>query len=176
MEQLYALGALNDQGDLTKLGRRMAELPIDPMESKALINSERYGVVDEVLTIFSMLGCGNTIFYRPKAKEIHADNAKMNFHRNSGDHMTLLNVYNQWEEANYSMAWCYENYVQYRSMNRARDIRDQLIDLMDRVEVPRSSNPNDPDSVRQAITSGFFYNCAKLNRSGSYTTIKHPHT
>lgn len=37
LEQLYALGALNDDGDLTKLGRRMAEFPCDPMLAKAII-------------------------------------------------------------------------------------------------------------------------------------------
>jgi len=31
LEQLYALGALNDHGELTKLGRRMAEFPLEPM-------------------------------------------------------------------------------------------------------------------------------------------------
>merc|ERR1719331_3279101 len=43
LEQLYALGALNDRGELTKLGRRMAELPLDPMLAKALVASEQYG-------------------------------------------------------------------------------------------------------------------------------------
>src|SRR5262249_55616114 len=37
LEQLYALGALNDKGQLTKLGRRMAEFPGDPMLAKTLI-------------------------------------------------------------------------------------------------------------------------------------------
>lgn len=44
LEQLYALGALNDRGELTKLGRRMAEFPLDPMLAKMIINSETYGV------------------------------------------------------------------------------------------------------------------------------------
>ncbi|CAN0298214.1 unnamed protein product, partial [Scytosiphon promiscuus] len=48
LEQLYALGALNDRGELTKLGRRMAEFPLDPMLSKAVIAAEKYGCVDEV--------------------------------------------------------------------------------------------------------------------------------
>ncbi len=39
LEMLYALGALNDKGDLTKLGRKMAEFPLDPMLSKTLISS-----------------------------------------------------------------------------------------------------------------------------------------
>ncbi len=42
LEQLYALGALNDRGELTKLGRRMAEFPLDPMLAKMLIASETY--------------------------------------------------------------------------------------------------------------------------------------
>ncbi|XP_078272456.1 pre-mRNA-splicing factor ATP-dependent RNA helicase DHX16 [Rhinoraja longicauda] len=41
LEQLYALGALNHLGELTKLGRRMAELPVDPMLSKMILASEK---------------------------------------------------------------------------------------------------------------------------------------
>jgi pre-mRNA-splicing factor ATP-dependent RNA helicase DHX16 len=48
LELLYALGALNDRGELTKLGRRMAEFPVDPMLSKAIIGSEDYGCTEEV--------------------------------------------------------------------------------------------------------------------------------
>ena len=48
LELLYALGALNDLGELTKLGRRMAEFPVDPMLSKAIISSENYSCTDEV--------------------------------------------------------------------------------------------------------------------------------
>src|SRR5258708_23804074 len=48
LELLYALGALNDRGELTKLGRRMAEFPVDPMLSKVIIASEDYHCTDEV--------------------------------------------------------------------------------------------------------------------------------
>ena len=41
LEQLYALGALNHKGELTLLGRRMAEFPLDPMMAKMLIVSEK---------------------------------------------------------------------------------------------------------------------------------------
>jgi formate hydrogenlyase subunit 6/NADH:ubiquinone oxidoreductase subunit I len=41
LEQLYALGALNRQGELTKLGRRMAEFPVDPMMAKMILASEK---------------------------------------------------------------------------------------------------------------------------------------
>jgi pre-mRNA-splicing factor ATP-dependent RNA helicase DHX16 len=62
------LGALNDNGDLTKLGRRMAEFPLDPLLAKTLVKSEEYKCVDQIITICAMLTVGNSIFYRPKEK------------------------------------------------------------------------------------------------------------
>jgi ATP-dependent RNA helicase DHX8/PRP22 len=55
MEQLYVLGALDDEGLLTKLGRKMAEFPLDPPLSKMLIQSVELGCSDEILTIVAML-------------------------------------------------------------------------------------------------------------------------
>jgi len=176
LEQLYALSALNDQGDLTKLGRRMAEFPMDPQQSKSLIQADKYKCVDEVVTICSMLGVDGAIFYRPKDKGIHADNARKNFHKPGGDHMTMLHVYKQWEETGYSLNWCMENYLQNRSLKRARDIREQLVDMLEKVEIEHSSNVQDLDGQRKSILSGFFYNTARLRKDGSYVTVKHPHT
>ena len=42
LEQLYALGALNDHGEMTLTGRKMAEFPVDPMISKMILASEKY--------------------------------------------------------------------------------------------------------------------------------------
>ncbi|KTF95383.1 hypothetical protein cypCar_00031313 [Cyprinus carpio] len=101
LEQLYALGALNHLGELTKLGRRMAELPVDPMLSKMILASEHYKCSEEILTIAAMLSVNNSIFYRPKDKVVHADNARMNFVVPGGDHIVLLNVYTQAVTAGY---------------------------------------------------------------------------
>jgi pre-mRNA-splicing factor ATP-dependent RNA helicase DHX16 len=176
LEQLYALGALNDRGELTKLGRRMAEFPVDPMMSKAILASETYKCTSEVLTIVSMLSIGSSVFYRPKDKAVHADNAKLNFARGGGgDHMSLMRCYNEWTDASYSTQWCYENYVQIRSLNKARDVREQLEGLCDRVEVEITST-QDVDLVCKAMTAGYFYNTAKLSKSGEFKTVKHQHT
>jgi pre-mRNA-splicing factor ATP-dependent RNA helicase DHX16 len=175
LEQLYALGALNDKGQLTKLGRRMAEFPGDPMMAKTLIMAEKYHCTEEIVSIVAMLSVQNSIFYRPRDKKLHADKARQNLTKPGGDHLTLLNIWDQWVESNYSIQWCYENFLQHRSMSKARDIRDQMVGLMERTEVPMLSNPNPTDTapIRKAITSGFFYNAARLNKSGdSYKTVK----
>lgn len=172
LEQLYALGALNDRGQLTKLGRRMAELPMDPMLSKTIISSEQYKCSEEILSICAMLSVNNAIFYRPKDKAIHADNARENFNRPTGDHISLLAVYNTWKETDYSTSWCFENFIQHRSMKRARDVREQLEGLMDRIEIDLASNVSDTVAIRKAVTAGFFYHTAKLEK-GHYRTVKH---
>ncbi|KAJ2305222.1 hypothetical protein IWW55_002047, partial [Coemansia sp. RSA 2706] len=179
LEHLYALGALNDRGDMTKLGRRMAEFPMDPMMAKALLASEKYHCSEEMATICAMLSVSSAIFYRPKEKKVQADRAHSAFVRPGGDHIMLLTVWEQWVETGYSTQWCYENFIQYRSMCRARDLRDQIIGLMERVEIIPESNPNpgDTDPIRKAITAGFFYNCARLQKSGdSYATVKRRQT
>ncbi|KAI0670780.1 pre-mRNA splicing factor [Trametes maxima] len=175
LELLYALGALNDRGELTKLGRRMAEFPVDPMLSKAIIASEKYSCTDEVLTIISMLQESSSLFYRPKDKKLHADQARQNFVRAGGDHFTLLNVWEQWADTNYSQQFCYEQFLQFKSLSRARDIRDQLAGLCERVEIVVGNNPNTNDiaPIQKALTAGYFYNTASLQRSGdSYRTMK----
>ncbi|XP_031371555.1 pre-mRNA-splicing factor ATP-dependent RNA helicase DEAH1 [Punica granatum] len=177
LEMLYALGALNKLGELTKSGRRMAEFPLDPMLSKMIVASDKYKCSDEVISIAAMLSVGNSIFYRPKDKQVHADNARLNFHLgNVGDHIALLKVYNSWKETNYSTQWCYENYIQVRSMKRARDIRDQLEGLLERVEIEMTSNLNDLDAIKKSIISGFFPHSARLQKNGSYKTVKHSQT
>ncbi|KAJ1797602.1 hypothetical protein LPJ59_003029, partial [Coemansia sp. RSA 2399] len=179
LEHLYALGALNERGSLTKLGRRMAEFPMDPMMAKALLASEKYRCSEEMASICAMLSVSAAIFYRPKEKKEQADRARASFVRPGGDHIMLLAIWNQWVDTGYSTQWCYENFIQYRSMCRARDLRDQIVGLMERVEIiPESNpNPNDTDPIRKAITAGFFYNCARLQKSGdSYATIKRRQT
>ncbi|KAG8825819.1 hypothetical protein FRC19_010372 [Serendipita sp. 401] len=175
LELLYMLGALNDKGELTKMGRRMAEFPIEPMMSRAILDSEARGCTEEVLSIVAMLGESSSLFYRPKDKKMHADKAKQNFYRTGGDMFMLLNIWEQWSEASYSQSWCYENYVQYKTLSRARDVRDQLAGLCERVEIVSQSNPNSSDitPIQRALVAGLFHFSAQLQKSGdSYRTTK----
>ena len=192
LEQLYALGALSDKGELTKLGRRMAEFPLDPQLSKALLAAERYGVAGHVATVCAMVSAGGAVFYRPKDKAVHADNARRAFARGSrGDHVALLRVFEGWQESGFSAQWCFDSYVQLRTMRRARDVREQLVALMERVEIDvlgagsrnqggggggDSASALDSDAlVRKSLLAGYFYHAARLQRDGqTYRTLKAP--
>jgi ATP-dependent RNA helicase DHX8/PRP22 len=169
MEQLYALGALDDEGLLTRLGRKMAEFPLEPQMSKTLIASVDLRCSDEVLTIVSMISI-QTIFYRPREKQAQADQKKAKFHQPEGDHLTLLAAFQAWKQSNYSNAWCFENFIQARSMKRALDVRKQLLTIMDRYKLDVVSCGKNYTLIRKAITSGYFAHAARKDPQEGYRT------
>lgn len=170
LESLHALGALDEEGLLTRLGRKMAEFPLEPNLSKMLILSVDLGCSEEILTITAMLSVENP-FYRPKDKQAQADMRKAKFHQPEGDHLTLLTVYKGWEASRFSNPWCFENFVQARSMKRAQDVRKQLVTIMDRYRLLLVSAGKDYRIISKAITAGFFTNAAKKDPQEGYRTL-----
>lgn len=170
LEQLHSLSALDDEGLLTRLGRRMAEFPLEPNLSKMLIMSVALQCSDEILTIVSMLSVQN-VFYRPKDKQAVADQKKAKFNQPEGDHLTLLAVYNSWKNNKFSNAWCYENFVQIRTLKRAQDVRKQLLGIMDRHKLDVVSADRNTVRVQKAVCSGFFRNAAKKDPQEGYRTL-----
>ena len=170
LEELYALGALDDEGLLTRLGRRMSDFPMDPSLAKVVIAAVDHDCSDEMLSIVAMLNLPS-VFYRPKEKQTQADQKKAKFHDPHGDHLTLLNVYNSWKHSGFSNPWCFDNFIQARSMRLAKDIRNQLEDTMKRHRHPVVSCGRDTKRVRQALCSGFFRHAARKDPQEGYKTL-----
>ncbi|XP_078431445.1 ATP-dependent RNA helicase [Wolffia australiana] len=170
MEQLYSLGALDEEGLLTKLGRKMAEFPLDPPLSKMLLASVDLGCSDEILTIIAMIQTGN-IFYRPREKQAQADQKRAKFFQPEGDHLTLLAVYEAWKAKNFSGPWCFENFVQSRSLRRAQDVRKQLLSIMDKYKLDVVSAGKNFTKIRKAITAGFFFHAGRKDPQEGYRTL-----
>lgn len=170
LEQLHSLGALDDEGLLTRLGRRMAEFPLEPRLCKVLLQSVQLGCSEEALTVVSMLSVQN-VFYRPKDKQALADSKKAKFNQPEGDHLTLLAVYNAWKNNKLSTAWCYENFVQVRTLKRTQDVRKQLLGIMDRHRLDVISCGQNTAKLQKAICSGFFRNASKKDPQEGYRTL-----
>ncbi|KAK3295364.1 helicase associated domain-containing protein [Chaetomium fimeti] len=173
LEELYALGALDDEGILTRLGRRIADFPLDSSLAKVLIVASDLGCSDEILSIVAMLNLPN-VFYRPKEKQAQADQKKAKFHDQCGDHLTLFNVYNAWKQNGYSSSWCFENFIIARSMRQAKDVRDQLVKIMERYRQPIVSCGRETERVRRALCAGYFRSAARRETeagAGAYKTL-----
>ncbi|AAS52144.1 ADR224Wp [Eremothecium gossypii ATCC 10895] len=171
MFELWTLGALDNFGALTEMGSKMAKFPLQPSLSKILLLSAKYGCSEEMVTIVSMLSVPQ-IFYRPKERQKESDQARNRFVVPESDHLTLLNVFVQWKVHRYSLDWCRKNYLQYRSLRRAYDIREQLIRAMLKEDVPIISSGSGWDILRKCICAGYVHQAARKSGLNQYVHLK----
>lgn len=170
--ELWALGALDNLGELTHLGRRMTPFPMDPPLAKLLITaSEEYECSEEMLTIVSMLSVPS-VFYRPKERQEESDSAREKFFVPESDHLTLLHVYTQWKSNGYSDAWCTRHFLHGKSLRRAKEVRDQLHDIMTVQKMPLTSCGTDWDVIRKCICSGFYHQAARVKGIGEFINLR----
>ena len=180
LEELNYLACLDDDGNLTALGRLASQFPLDPMLAVMLIGSFEFQCSQEMLTIVAMLSVPN-VFIRPSKDKKRADDAKNVFAHPDGDHITLLNVYHGFKsDEAYSFGinqWCRDHYLNYRSLSAADNIRSQLERLMTRYNVELNTtdyeSPKYFDNIRKALAAGFFMQVAKKRSGGKgYITVK----
>ncbi|KAG7141997.1 Pre-mRNA-splicing factor ATP-dependent RNA helicase prp16 like protein [Verticillium longisporum] len=171
MFDLWALGALNNLGELTKLGAKMSAFPMDPSLSKLLITAEEYGCSEEMITIVSMLSVPN-VFYRPKERQDEADTQREKFWVHESDHLTYLQVYSAWKSNGMSDGWCIKHFLHPKSLRRAKEIRDQLLDIMKMQKMQMLSCGMDWDVIRKCICSGYYHQAAKYKGSGEYINLR----
>lgn len=171
MYQLWVLGALDNTGNLTPMGRKMVELPLDPPLAKMLIFAESLGCTSEILSIVSMISVAN-VFFRPSDRAEESDSAREKFFVPESDHLTMLHVFQQWKNNGYRADWCQEHYIHAKAMRKVREVRGQLQDILKSLGVSIVSCGADWDVVRKAICSSYFHNAAKLKGIGEYVNMR----
>jgi pre-mRNA-splicing factor ATP-dependent RNA helicase DHX16 len=176
LENLYSYGYIDSTGAVTKLGRRASELPLDPRLAKALLMADKHGCTSEVITIVAMVSEAGSLFFAPKDKKMAAEHAKARFFADTdgGDFIGYLKIFLEYAENEFSPMWCRDSFIQHRSLERVRSVREQLEKLCDKIEIEHSScGASDHMPIMKAITSGFFHNVARLQRDGqTYRVVK----
>ncbi|KAF8898291.1 pre-mRNA-splicing factor ATP-dependent RNA helicase PRP43 [Mucidula mucida] len=163
-ELLHYLGALDSNVRLTELGTLMAEFPVDPQLAKMLIVSPEFKCSKEMLTITSMLSVPN-IWIRPPFARFRADQAKAALTLPDGDHLTLLNVLNEYLQNKSNKQWAYDHFLSGRALAQAEN-RNGLyapVSLRNKDKLYRN--------VRKVITSGFFMQVAYYKHGVGYVTV-----
>ncbi|CAO2842930.1 unnamed protein product [Amaranthus hypochondriacus] len=125
-EVLYSLNVLDDDAKLTSpTGFQVAEIPLDPMLSKAILASNELGCSEEMLTIAAVLSV-QSIWISVRGAQKQLDEAKLRFAAAEGDHVTFLNVYKGFLQSGKSSKWCQKNFVNYHAMKKVLEVREQL--------------------------------------------------
>ena len=174
LEELNYLHCINDDGDLTDLGRTASDFPLDPALAVMLIHSPEFYCSNEILTLVAMLSVP-TPFIRPNTRKKEADAMRKLFAHDDGDHLTLLNVYHAYQE-NKSYEWCREYYLGERSLKSAENVRKQLERIMQRHDIELVSTAFEDkkyfDNIRRSLVTGFFMQVAKKSDKKDYITVK----
>ncbi|XP_015076967.1 probable pre-mRNA-splicing factor ATP-dependent RNA helicase DEAH4 [Solanum pennellii] len=136
LKQLYLVDALDENGSITSLGRKMAELPLEPSLSRTLLEANELDCLSQALTVVSMLSSETTLLPAPsKSSEKKRRHTPLNLPDGFGlgDHIQLLQIYEQWYQTDYNIDWCKENNLQVRGMLFVRDVRKQLSQIMQKI-------------------------------------------
>jgi len=149
-------------------------LPVEPSFAKMIMASVEYGCTQDIISIAAMLSI-QSVFVYPKERG-PSESIRLKFAVHEGDHLTLLNVFNAFLEKGQSAGFCNDNFLNYKALTRAVEIRLQLQAYCKRFKlVPTKNNQGDSDSIRKSIVSGFFANAAHLQSDGSYLTVRDRH-
>ncbi|XP_031493685.1 probable pre-mRNA-splicing factor ATP-dependent RNA helicase DEAH9 isoform X2 [Nymphaea colorata] len=175
LEVLYSLGILDDDAKLTvPLGFQVAEIPLDPMVGTMILSAHSLGCLEEIIIIAAVLSV-QSIWASGRGAQKELDDAKLRFAVAEGDHVTFLNIYQGFIRSGKSAQWCYKNFINYNSMKKVIDVREQLIRLVKRLGLVIQSCEKDTEVMRRAITSGFFAHACRLEtygQEGVYKTIR----
>ncbi|HWJ10020.1 MAG TPA: ATP-dependent RNA helicase HrpA, partial [Nocardioides sp.] len=168
-------------GDLTKIGRRLARLPIDPRLGRMLLEAERLGCVRDVLVIVAALSLQDPR-ERPGAdhpkEQAQADQLHARFKVEGSDFLTWLNLWEHLREQQRELSgsafrrMCKREFLNYLRVREWQEFVAQLrqvtkemgvrLEAPTRLDTPaaRSSQPAldertvDTDGIHQALLSG----------------------
>lgn len=163
---LVKLGALLENNGLTETGRLMAKLPVEPRSARMIVEAEKRGCVDEVLTVVAFRSLRSP-FARPKGKEREADMAKMRFRVETSDYLTWLKVMDQYKANGEDWGWAKSNFLKSRVLSEVVDIRKQLMRILKGAGIEITSNP-DSVEIAKCVAAGLVENICQKRGGWGY--------
>ncbi len=160
MQLLEELGALGGP-QLTKVGRRLARLPIDPRLGRMILEAERLGCLREVLVIAAALSLQDPR-ERPAEMRPQADQQHARFKDESSDFLTWLNLWRYLKQQQRELSssafrrMCKREFLNYLRVREWQDFESQLRQVAKemKIQVGRPADLPDADGIHQALLSG----------------------
>ena len=169
-ETLRALGAMDEEDQLTEIGRTMASLPLAPRIGRMLITAREQGCLLEAAITAASLGLRSP-FITPRDKKYEAINAHAEFRDNRSDFQSLLNAYSAYHEAGASRLWCKERFLDWRVMEETTKVHKQIMEILRSHGFEPSSDPS-REKITYAVTSGLVENLCEKTGRHSYQRVQ----
>ncbi len=173
---LEELNAITADGKLTRIGKRLARLPIDPRLGRMILEAERLGCLREVLVIAAALSLQDPrerpVEHRPQADQQHA-----RFKDDSSDFLTWLNLWRYVKEQQRELSssafrrMCKREFLNYLRVREWQDFESQLRQVAKEMGIQRgSARPMSP--TRTASTRRCSRDCSATSGCSRSATAR----
>jgi ATP-dependent helicase HrpA len=172
LEELGAVstGSTDGRGPrLTRLGRRLARLPIDPRLGRMILEAERLGCVREVLVIAAALSLQDPR-ERPVEQQAKADQLHARFKDETSDFLTWLTLWRHVKKQQKDLSssafrrMCRDEFLNYLRVREWQDFESQLRQVCKemRIQAGHPADVPDADGIHQALLSGLLSHIGAL--------------
>ena len=167
IEELRALGALDNQEKITLIGREMEHFPVEPKIGRMIVEGLKRGCAGDIATIAGFIG-EKQVFVRPQDKEVEADIKHSHYKHPESDFLTFLKIFDEYNARGVQeqYAWAKENFLRVSTLNRVRQVRMEILRLLKK-EGELAETSRNPDIIGRVIFSGLQQNITV--RSGRYS-------
>lgn len=174
---LEELGAVDSNRRVTRMGKTMARLPLDPRLARMLVTSADHGSLAETLIIIAGLSVQDPRD-RPQDKQQAADQAHAPFNDKESDFLTLLNIWNFYEEQRQELSQnqmkkvCQKHFLSWMRMREWRDTHRQLRLICREQKLALNKNAASYEALHKAILAGLLGQVAVKTEKKEYLATR----
>lgn len=171
---LEELGAFSAPGRLSKNGRLMAKLPLDPRIARIVLEAGQQQALQECVILAAALSIQDPRI-RPPEQEGKADAAHRVFKDKRSDFLSLLAIWQQLHQEGKTVGsaklsrFCKTHFLSWLRMREWMDVYEQIVRLL---KLQRQFRPNQEpaeyEAIHKALTSGFLRNICHKKEKNTY--------
>jgi ATP-dependent helicase HrpA len=174
---LHEIGALDENNELTAIGKVIAQLPIDPRISRMVLASKEHGCLDEMLVIGAALSIQDPR-ERPLEKQKEADESHGQFRDKTSDFITYLNLWNWVKRSQMELSGgkfrkeCKARFLSFVRIREWQDVHRQLRELVANMGWEPNKQPALPEHIHKAVLPGLLSNVGTKGETFEYTGLR----
>lgn len=169
---LFELGAIDENRELTDVGRTLSKLPVDPRIGRIILAANEEGALRETLPIAAALEIQDPR-ERPREKQEAADLKHAPFQDENSDFLSFLKLWDFWQGLKEKLSKsqlrkaCRENFLSYNRMREWSDVYVQLLQMLRGLDMRLGPRRDDYAAIHRSILTGLLYGIAQKSEVGA---------
>ncbi len=174
IHQLIELGAIDENRKITRVGRQIAKMPVDPRIARVLLGAREYNCLQEMVIVAAALSVPDPR-QNPPDKLQHARQVHRELSAESSDFLVMLDIWKQYrriqktESKRQAYRWCENNFLSIFRMREWGALQANIKSTLKSLGFQSNTDEANPDNIHRALLPGLLSNVARLNRDGNVT-------